>query len=305
MITQQYRLASGATLYYRKFEYSEVLALAHDVLTNTEIHDRCESVRESAVWTGSKSLAHAIEIASNGWKEGVKAVEKHLNELDVENMLADIFQKSEMLYDVQGSVVDVGAYMEGLPEHMVSLVHANIPRRAVKLIIALDQHCDVSGGDMLRKAANNFLATEALRLSGHIVDVFGVQTVRAYRRGTNVMMQEIPIQKPGDYLSTAQLAFMVGHPSFLRRIIFTALESEPEHIRADFGFYPGGGYGLPIGVDKMLLSHVEMSHAQDGVTYIIDKDDAFGTPVEEAQRILDNIALQQGIVQAPGRSLER
>lgn len=291
MYVQNTKHPNGAPLVYRQLEFHETVDRARQVLNNRDIHHRCASISEGFSFTGTDSLDEAVTLATRGWEEGARGVERLLDRVDVKEFFARAANKPVLYHDFSGSEVDVAGFVQGVPEHMVDLHFSNRPIRSVKIIVGIDQHANVAKDKMLQKASSIFLAAEVLRLTGHIVEVLGIAYTGDYNgRSNNYTLYEIPILEAGKYISPAQLAFMVGHPSFLRRIIFANNELESEEVRSRMGFYTGGGYGYPHKIKPKVLEALGiMSEEEYSTTFVIDKDDGFGDVLDVAKDLLNQV----------------
>jgi|GEM_PF-241774 len=289
MKKELYQHSNGDNLYYRHLEFSETIDMAEAIRRKRD-HYSNSSVSGDRRFTGTNNLAEAIKLARLGWEDGISKIEKYLDEIDTDDLFSDAINRPEIFRDVHGTVVDVAGYIQGIPEHMVSLTFEQRPTRAVKLIIAVDQHAYVSQEDMIQKTTSIFLAAEALRRTGYILDITGIDYRSSRGYGHDNILYEFPILRPGDYLSSAQLAFMLGHPSFLRRILFAVNETEEEGIRDKFGFKEGYGYGTPQTLKKATLKKAgTIDKGDDSVIYIVDKDDGFGDILKQAKKIVAGI----------------
>ena len=293
MKSELYRQSNGSNLYFRHLEFDEAISMAESIRRKSSNHYRCASVSGDKYFTGTSSLSEAIKIARRGWEQGIAMIEKYLDEIDTEDMFSASINRPEIYRDVQGTVIDVAGFIEGIPEHMASLTFDERPARAVKLVVNVSQHAHVRQEDMVQKTASIFLAAEALRRAGYLLDITGVDyRSRSYYgySDDDRILYEFPILKPGDYMSSAQLAFMLGHPSFLRRILFAVNESEDESVRYKFGFSEGNGYGYPEQLKKSALKKAGVfMDDETAVTYVIDKDDGFGDVLKEAKKIVAGI----------------
>lgn len=258
----------GATMFYRKLTVAQALEAAEEIESSGGISE--SSIKGGYDFTKTRSLREAINLGRFGWEEGTRQI------LDPGSVdIDDLTTISVIVHDVEGLECDIAAYNQGLPENMLYIDNMMPSPKLVRVLINLTQHAYVDSGDMLRKASNIFQSFEALRLMGYVLSISGLDygSPSGYGHKQKRMLYEIPILEEGGMAVPSKLAFTLGHPSFLRRIIFAVNESEPDHVSNAFGYHSGGGYSEPRSSIDTAAINIINPEGDDVV--IVDKDDGF------------------------------
>ncbi len=91
------------------FKYLEFV----DLVKNNKQAPARSSYNKSDTWHGTGTFKEAIELAEKGWESGIK-------QLDINDGTL-IGSGCNFNQNVYGSVVNIGAYLKGLPENMWEL----------------------------------------------------------------------------------------------------------------------------------------------------------------------------------------
>lgn len=186
-------------------------------------------------WDLNTPFEKAADLAEFGWRERVDDVEAYL--LQIKDVLRDSWSTE---LDVSGEAVDVGAFLEGTPECMLSFT---VPQaKAVRIVASITARCDADAPRLLNRGIAIAAAVYALQCGGSPVSL----TVGEWITGGGEMFRNtVEVNPYGDYIDPGRLAFWLAHPAALRRCMFRYQEQEPEQVRRLFGFHSGGGYGRP------------------------------------------------------------
>lgn len=78
------------------------------------------------------------------------------------------------------------------------------------------------------------------------VELVASTSDRAFKRG-NLLEYRVIVKRASEYVSLDKLAYMLGHASAFRRLMFSLMEHEDDDIRKTFGLGRDtkGGYGFP------------------------------------------------------------
>lgn len=209
----------------------------------------CASLEETNYknsWSGTDSLAEAIQLARKGWPEGIVQVEELIHRIRV-NKLFPYAERLVRTVDVAGDEPDVDLFLTGEPEHMVTLSERTLFNRGkvVRLILNRSAASGIDQASIVRRGVGVMLAFEVMRLLGFSPELTICQAVSGdYDRERFELY--VPVLHAGDPTNLDTLAFMFQHPSVLRRLFFALEDCEPTEIRHTFGFMNHGGYGVPV-----------------------------------------------------------
>jgi hypothetical protein len=147
------------------------------------------------------------------------------------------------VWDVEGDAVDVGAFLAGEPECMVSMRRS--VRQAPVLRIGVERCIDGGTDEREIRAVGATVASvvEALRLNGVPSEVWSITTLGASSGGDGVQYA-IRAQRAGDMVDSDLLAFWLAHPGTLRRIVFAMMEREDGDFRRRYSVGRSGSYGI-------------------------------------------------------------
>lgn len=200
---------------------------------------RCESIDGSYDFTATFDFDEAVSMALEGWKAQREAFTTPINLADVEGA------QFSTTFDVTGSYVDVGRFLTGEPECMVSPVvvaHKPIVRIAMNLAISAFTQTE----DIIRCGAITLGLIDHLTAHGYGVEVIGyyrIESVDHERRHSSTTA--ITIKRSDAPLDIDAMAFLVAHPSAFRRLGFRLMEQQGTKYRKRFGVADqGSGYGL-------------------------------------------------------------
>lgn len=184
-------------------------------------------------FTATKSLDEALELARNGWPEG-EAYAKPLTEI-LFNKVSNLVEREEMVHDVVGNSIDVGAYLNDDPEcwtRMEShIVDGNSPR-----IFRVVYNTSISAGidkqTVIAKGAAIAALIRALEYAGHRAEVWSIAWCAAKmdddRENARPNHETRVLVKAADQdLDFGRLVFALAHPSMPRRLGFACLEGDP------------------------------------------------------------------------------
>jgi len=254
----------------------------HDLLdiADRRVHEGVDDLGNDSItgdfsFSGTHSLEEAVTLASKGWPEGVERMSSIAEGIEVDSTLLQSALRLNQFFDID-------RYLQGEPENMVSFVQTQQSHgKILDIVINAAQHARVDKKEIENRGAAILAAVDTLRTNGYSVGVFIVdQREPSYERGYTRVRYEIPVLEPGQAVSVDTLAFTIMHPSFLRRLLFAANESEDRHVRRSFGFEEHGGYGVPVLLD-------DYTHFRPA--YVIDKDDGLHTDPHKVQKFAQKV----------------
>lgn len=160
-------------------------------------------------------------------------------------------------YDVVGDYIDMGRFMEGIPENMGSMHNGNARNRRVNIMINLNQMWNIHHRDITHRGERVLRLVDALEAGGVRTQLTGIES-------TECGHTEVILKRHEEPLTISDLA-VVSHPEFLRRIIFRI----NEHSKTwDWG------YGSAVKFSDALENSPELLHtdANDEMNILIDSN---------------------------------
>lgn len=131
-------------------------------------------------------------------------------------------------YDVTGSFIDMGRYMEGIPEVMGDMHNGNARNRRCNITIDINNVWSINHEDITHRSERILRLIDALEAGG-------IRTQLTMVHSNECDHVEIILKHHEEPLTITDLA-VVTHPEFLRRIMFRFIE----HSKS-FSY----GYGRP------------------------------------------------------------
>lgn len=187
-------------------------------------------------WCGSKSWNEALGLLTNGWSEKAKELETKMSHRIAQENNTTIRQKS--VYDVVGGNCSVPRYLQGVPTSMIRQVRTPVKQKTATLNYNISYNCDVTADEITNNALDCLMEVKRLEDSGTRVNL---NVVWVTEKNRQTFAWVIPVKKTSERLSLAKVAFMLCHPSMLRRIAFGLLERETE---ANSMFVDGYGHSI-------------------------------------------------------------
>lgn len=182
------------------------------------------------------NYGEALTLSREGWAEGRARVSEFLSQLS--GILASKIRKQVCEWDVSGDMVDIGRYVEGVPENMIRFeeIEDRAHGRLLTLVVSMTTAAGIRTAEITRRGAAICALVDALEGTGFRVEIIignflALHTTR------------LVAKRHGDPLDVDRLAFMLCHPDMQRRIQFSVTEREDGSTRFRMGFRSGGGYG--------------------------------------------------------------
>ena len=201
------------------------------------------SRQKVGAWAGV-SFEEALVLARHGWPEGAAKARKLLEKLEVP-MLTSV--TSETVYDVTGSYVDVGEYVQGVPECMVDFKEDKRRARFASILVSGVVGSNIDPGELINRGVCIAALVDTLERSNVRCEV---SLVFLNNLSGSVLEYTVVLKQAHDPLNLDVLTFGVAHPSCFRRLVFGAYEHESTAVRSAIGIHQDGGYGRVVPVPQ-------------------------------------------------------
>ena len=236
--------ATGSgTLTLRYDSYAALLAVANAGQFE-QVNGRSHQARGAADenFFATKSWEEGYGYASQGWPEGAAKADAISQE--IQDVLGHLIEQERISYDVEGAMFDVARLCQGEPEHWATFTPSmvqGISRRYVAITVAMGASCGVSPEEIERRGAAISSLILLLERAGIRVQLTGGFYSEA---GNHLLDLEVLLKGYGESLDVDRIAFVLGHASSLRRILFAVMESRNEAEREAMQARIGRGYGI-------------------------------------------------------------
>ena len=163
--------------------------------------------QDSSDWNNNVSFDKAIKQMLYGYDFDQRLVEGLKDFTD-----EDVIDRGGLNMDVEGSVYDMGAVIQGVPECCISDTRVE-EKKHVRLVCSCGFSWSVDSDHILNRsiAVANLIGT--LMTKGYVVDLDFIDVYNAHSRGKSVFFVRIPT---GSFCAST-IAFL-NSPQFLRRI---------------------------------------------------------------------------------------
>ena len=193
------------------------------------------SERNGSEFTGTESFDEAVSLLKNGDKDIAK---KLTQKIKAKSIGIEHAKKAITTYDVYGYQASVPRYLQGVPTNMIN---KKVVMQKQKVIVI---NKDVGYAAMIKKEQ---IIEESVK-AFEIIKKIEAQGIRAVlnviwgvsEKGKSIVCK-IRVKSANERLNISKMAFIMCHPSMLRRILFRFEETYPEFTES-FTF----GYGYPM-----------------------------------------------------------
>lgn len=190
-----------------------------------------------AGWFGTDSHEAAAELAINGWSDARPDVDAIL--MPVRERLSEILEWTAQIdLDMTGYEPDIDLYLAGELECMREYVPVEAPAKGkvFNLLVNGGFLANVDASEVFARGAAIVALVEAFQILGHDLNIYVESSVHD-RQDEAIFTALTKVHSAGENLDVNNLMMPLGHPSWLRRIIFGVREAEPSYITSRFEFH--------------------------------------------------------------------
>lgn len=232
---------------------------------------------------GTKSMEEAIALAKEGWKEGRAKVSRLMGKI----LAANPIRIKPVRYGIAGAVPNVPRAIAGNPLNMRIPDKAKASKRPIiTLINNTAAHCGHDSDEFLNRAAVVAALIDRLEGAGYACDVVsfaaansGYDFFGGGDLGDLQFICGVKVKDSNQPVDIGRLAFGLGHPSFVRRLIFA--EKGHDHYCRELGC--GLGYPTEVETEGLAdrnvfeipsMNHIDFFRTEElaetkGLAYII------------------------------------
>lgn len=190
------------------------------------------SDQPSSGFTDTSNYAAAEKLARDGWVEGAKKI-KHYMDTFFDRVSSKV-QTTDIHRGIEpGIMFDVGAFCAGAPDCWLTeepRIVDGLGNRVLVVNVHVTASASVSASTISARGGAIVATVQALELAGYSVEVNAVHkssTVNGYGRGETLNWNQethIRLKASDQPINLENLAFVIAHPSMLRRILFRTIE---------------------------------------------------------------------------------
>jgi hypothetical protein len=240
-------------IFRKHYTFDELLQTRHaDVTAFGANHSQTNN--PSASWDANVNFDKAFNHAATGWKKGMEAAEKIINQLGQHLPQMSAPQKYTIcdIAPENPLRLDPVALMCGMPtpfqRDILDEDTYNTGRKLARIAVNVSASAAVDAETILAKGAVVMALCDQLERLGVATEIVVVSPL-VNRRGHGVALTAT-IKTAGEPWHPARAAAVIGHPAGLRRIFFRLLEAAglPEEIAATYRLT----YGFPAKLTEVL-----------------------------------------------------
>ncbi len=196
------------------------------------------SVSTDRHWTGTNSYEEAVDLLKHGADDLSKRLEKAY-----QVKAADIGTKTvtRSFYDVAGFQASVPRYLQGIPTSMVNQKKVVQKAKVITLNKDMNYNCGWSVEDIINESAKALAIVKKIEASGTRVNLNLCFVSASVSQKVGC---KIRLKNANERLNVSKLAFVMAHPSMIRRMLFRWLEVNPDVVDRSYTH----GYGRPSNI---------------------------------------------------------
>ena len=235
-------------------------------------------------WYQTESLEEADSFLMGGWEYGASAMTEALDIIG-SGKDSGIFESALLENDVTGAVCDVGAYVTGDPECMLT---TNTPAQESVITICVNtvQAGCISGEQMLWRGAAIVALVQALEARGHRTRIICYDIAPTEKRWAGWVLS---LKEPGDRFNINTIAYALANPSMMRRHSFRWAET----VAYDWQMNDALGYGRIAELDEI----EGMGALTDDVDFYVTRFIGIADTLEGARDSVMEAAREAGLIQ--------
>lgn len=185
---------------------------------------------------GAATFDEAIKKSWYGDKEILKSVRESRDQ--IVRHLNDTTYLQDWQYSESGAGVDVAKFVTGQPDCMFDVLPTE--KKSITIAINFAYSWSYEHAQVIAAGAAVFIIAEWFHRNRYNVRIVGDEVCR--RDGLYYWLN-FPIKEYHQPFDTGRIAFILAHPAFLRKVIFSVNDSTGDETREFFGFHTGSGYG--------------------------------------------------------------
>lgn len=248
-----------------KIEKFDSLSDFLDVLKNRKENEVFESeTLESKrisdnLWSGTRTYEQADKLIRDGYDAGLKGMDEYRKKIKTVEK-----ERNRVCCGVVGFAPIVPNAIVGMPLSMVCTKKEKVKRKTVRVFVDVSTSCNTDKESILKRGRELLDEIIKAEVAGFQIEVVLSNFLASEGHVVGMLVR---VKKYGQRINPLKCAYLLAHPSMLRRHVFRWLETYPE--LEEEGFTSGYGYGLftamgdKIGDVKNFLLEKNIIKAED------------------------------------------
>lgn len=185
--------------------------------------------RHNSKFSGTEDMQQALSLATDGWQQGVENAAAVL-----EMLTAGHAKQRRPRHTLAGGHVNVGRMLAGNPVHMRRRVKQD-GREVKTLFVDSGSRSTIPADLLIARAAIVAALADMLENNGYSCEIVAVNCPTARDHTTHAYQIATRVKAAGEKFNIEDVVFALGHPSYLRRVIFATVASA-ENCRSIWSF---------------------------------------------------------------------
>lgn len=240
--------------------YDSVSDALKDVKSRRDPASSSTAGTSDADWYGTPTFEAAVSLCQDGWHDARPKMDAVLVPLR-ERLSTVLDVVPTRALDITGYEPDIDLYLDGELECMVDDLFIEAPKtgKVFTMLVSASYDGGHLGDTILKRGAVIAALVEAFVILGYELEVYVEVSSTGYMDNNPLVWTMLTRAHSAGYnMDLDQLAFVIGHPSWLRRIVFGCMEGESDQVRKGLGATTSGGYGRPTPLQSAKLVNASM-----------------------------------------------
>ena len=191
-----------------------------------------QSLAKQEEWNGAITWQESIKMCMNGWRNGWEDVVQDM--VTIEDDEKPIRPRTSLNPGFHGSRPSISRYIQGMPKHMIKARRPLVNAPAVRLIVSIGALSSVDALAYKRRGAAICAYIDAVETAGIATEIVALS--RAQGSGRMIAEVSVDLKSAGQPLDIDAVAFCLGHPAMLRRLVFRWREKDLMYRDFRFGY---------------------------------------------------------------------
>lgn len=207
----------------------------NDAFLEKKLAGDLESERNGSRFSGTESFDEAVSLLKNGDKDIAK---KLTQKIKAKSIGIEHAKKAITTYDVCGYQASVPRYLQGVPTNMINKKMVMQKQKVIVINKDVGYAARIKKEQIIEESVKAFEIIKKIEAQGIRVVLNVIWG--ASEKGKSIVCK-IRAKSANERLNISKMAFIMCHPSMLRRILLRFEETYPEFTES-FTF----GYGYPM-----------------------------------------------------------
>lgn len=201
--------------------------------------DGASKIETTSSWAGTANWEEASLLVKEGAVDLGNRIARESSR--VATALFSKTHKTDVAYDVQGQVIDMGRYLEGDPYCVLNLEMPEASHhKTCEIVVNMTCASSTRSESILNRGIAIAVIVKTLEAQGISCRLWATY---GFNKGGKTVSAWVKFKEYTEPLRLHQLAFLACHPASLRRFGFALGEVAPQKLRTTIGISNNSGYG--------------------------------------------------------------